>query len=556
MDAFLINCQPYNSHQAFKSVTIPAGQVSGKGTLTITPIDDEVMENDETITVAGSVSGEVLAGSVSSVQLVIVDDDEDITLTVSGVLSVDPEEIEENAPVYIDVTVTATLKDRDSLTSDKTVRLELRGTASSPADYRAKALSPVTIEAGQSSGSGTLRITPVDDLLIEGNETIVVRGKATDLGVKPALITTIDDDKALLSITGPSSVAEGSRAVFTITLSADYYSAVLVPWSAGTGGTASAGDYSPTRGHVTFPANSRKGDTQPFTIAAIDDEEDEEEETFTLELGAITDEEESPIAVDPDANSVTTTITDNDGTQPSGPPPGPPPTSGPTSTPTPRLTPTPRPTSTPTPRLTPTLKPTSTPTPVPTATPTPEPTPTATPVPMPTRGPDSEVEEDPVTSSGASTEAESTSTLTTGKAVTPTPTLTPAPTVEAEQASIAAGATVAGAGRASGSDQDKPAPTPTMQPTPTPAAAFEADSPAGQGDNIAVFNLPDTSPPSGESGAWGAIPDRVFGVPNWGWLIILLVMMALVSFVARSRVLSHLEQRRLNLNLQMGQAAY
>ena len=74
------------------SITIPAGQVSASDTLTITPIDDDVMENDETITVKGSVETtdseeEILVGSA---QTVIVDDDEDITLTISE-LSLDPD---------------------------------------------------------------------------------------------------------------------------------------------------------------------------------------------------------------------------------------------------------------------------------------------------------------------------------------------------------------------------------------------------------------------------------------------------------------------------------
>ena len=99
--------------------------------------------------------------------------------------------------------------------------------------------------------------------------------------------------------------------MFTVTLSADYSRAVIVPWTAKKI-TADPIDYSPRRGHVAFPANSRKGDTQPFTITATDDDEPEEEEKFTLELGSITDNQESPVAVDPNANSVTTAITDND----------------------------------------------------------------------------------------------------------------------------------------------------------------------------------------------------------------------------------------------------
>ena len=303
----------YTVDAALTSITIPAGQVSASDTLTITPIDDDVMEDDETITVRGSVETtdseeEVLVGSA---QTVIVDDDEDITLTVSE-LSLDPDRILENDPKssYVDVKVTATLKG-DTLTSDKTVNLELRGTASSPDDYTAKALRRVTIPAGSKSGSGTLRITPFNDELIEGNETIVVSGKATDLTVKPAVITIVDDDRALLSITGPSSMDEGSNRVFTITLSANYGKAVIVPWRAKSI-TADPRDYSPPRGHVVFPANSRKGDTQPFTITATDDDEQEEEEKFTLELESITDNQESPVAVDPNRNSVTTTINDND----------------------------------------------------------------------------------------------------------------------------------------------------------------------------------------------------------------------------------------------------
>ena len=390
---------------ALASVTIPANSVGGSGTLTITPIDDDAVESDETIKVAGSVSVEgVLVGSA---QIVLVDNDtEDITLSVSD-LTVDPDSIAENAPAAIDVIVTATLKN-GALADDKTINLELRGTASS-SDYSAKALSRVTIEAGETRGSGRLRITPFDDQLIEGDETIVVSGKASALKVRPAVITIVDDDTAVLSITGPSRVAEGALATFTVTLSENYnYNrAVLVPWRANKG-TAGEEDYSPARGHVTFPANSKTGEKKTFTITATDDTLPEEEETFTLELGAITDHLKSQVVVNPNRKSVTTAITDNDATPsrlpddptppdvppvdpPVGPTPTPTPTPGPTPAPTPEPTPAPEPTPvlvrgltpTPTPEPTPVLvqglTPTPTPTPVLVQGLTPTPTPGTTP---------------------------------------------------------------------------------------------------------------------------------------------------------------------------------
>ena len=42
---------------ALGSVTIPAGQASGSGMLTLTPVSDAVVEGDETIVIDGAVAG-------------------------------------------------------------------------------------------------------------------------------------------------------------------------------------------------------------------------------------------------------------------------------------------------------------------------------------------------------------------------------------------------------------------------------------------------------------------------------------------------------------------
>ena len=120
--------------------------------------------------------------------------------------------------------------------------------ATKDTDYTVNtALSSITIPANQTSATGTLELTPTDDSVVEGDETIIVSGTTTvGLDVSDASITLTDDDKstadpgdeddkdsAELSISGPSSnVNEGSDATFTVTLSAAVSKQVQVAWSA------------------------------------------------------------------------------------------------------------------------------------------------------------------------------------------------------------------------------------------------------------------------------------------------------------------------------------
>ena len=64
-------------------LTIPEGFVSGEATFTLTPVDDEIAEGDEAITVHGSASGLTVNGA----ELTLNDDD---TASTSVSLSVSP----------------------------------------------------------------------------------------------------------------------------------------------------------------------------------------------------------------------------------------------------------------------------------------------------------------------------------------------------------------------------------------------------------------------------------------------------------------------------------
>ena len=180
--------------------------------------------------------------------------------------------------------------------------LEGTATAGTGKDYTATSLASITIPANSSTGTGTITITPIDDKVVEGNETIIIPGTTTaqvGLTVNSATITLKDlngdsddpndEDKADLYISGPSAnVSEGGNAEFTVTLSAEVASEVEVAWSASFGADAPSSDLDSTSGTVTFAANSAAETTETITIAVADDMLSEKDEAFTVTLGAIT----------------------------------------------------------------------------------------------------------------------------------------------------------------------------------------------------------------------------------------------------------------------------
>ena len=69
----------------------------------------------------------------------------------------------------------------------------------------------VTIGANATSGTGTFTLTPTQDLLVEGDETISVKGTATGLTVTGASLTLEDEETASTGVTlsvNPTSVGE------------------------------------------------------------------------------------------------------------------------------------------------------------------------------------------------------------------------------------------------------------------------------------------------------------------------------------------------------------
>ena len=147
-------------------ITIPAQRTSATESFTLTPIDDRLVEGDETIILTGSVPGY----AVEPEEITILDDD-----VPAFSLSVQPSRVGESdgaTPLAV-TAATGGVTFPDAVTVVVSVG---GGTASEGTDYAEVADFDLTISAGQPSATETSTLTPVEDALHEGDETIDVTG--------------------------------------------------------------------------------------------------------------------------------------------------------------------------------------------------------------------------------------------------------------------------------------------------------------------------------------------------------------------------------------------
>ena len=263
------------------TVTIAAGRTSGSSTFVLTPIDDQVIEGDETLTVAGSSPSLV----VHDTTVTIVDDDyTEITLTAN------PARVPEDADPTT-VTVTAST-DGDTFADDRTVTVTIGAdgdAAVAGSDYERVAGFTITIAAGRTSASETFILTPIDDTVVEGDETITVAGTSPGLVVHGTSVTIVDDDHTDLTLSAdPARVPEEAGAT-TVTVTAstdgDTFAAdrtVTVTIGA-TGDAAVAGsDYERVAGFTVTIAAGHTSGSETFTLTPIDDRVIEGDEPLTV----------------------------------------------------------------------------------------------------------------------------------------------------------------------------------------------------------------------------------------------------------------------------------
>src|ERR1051326_3481219 len=131
------------------------------------PIDDALVEGNETVVLTVSSNSAYLVGSPSSATVTIADNDSNPPPLPTVTVVASDANASETGPDPGRFTVSRTGDTAASLS----VHYSLGGSAQNGSDYQTLSGS-VTIASGNSSASVT--VTPIDDTAVEGNETVVL----------------------------------------------------------------------------------------------------------------------------------------------------------------------------------------------------------------------------------------------------------------------------------------------------------------------------------------------------------------------------------------------
>ena len=267
------------------SVTIPAGSTTAN--ITIPVIDDAVVEGNETVIITltsiSSGSPGVSLGAAASITATnTIADNDAPTVTIANTTNVS-----EPGPANGVMTVTM------SATRPTTVTLSysVAGTATSGADFTALS-GTVTIASG--STTALINIPVLNDLIVEGNETVVitltaVTSGAASLGAAANLVATNtigDNDSATISLANTTNGSEigPANGVMTVTQSAVSSTNTVLAYTVS--GTATpTTDYTALSGTITILAGST---TATISFSVVDDAIVESAETVIVTINSIT----------------------------------------------------------------------------------------------------------------------------------------------------------------------------------------------------------------------------------------------------------------------------
>ncbi len=302
----------------YLAIRIPQGKSSGSADITVAMNDDQVAEDEETLLFTG---GDVSAGGntyrIVAARVSLIDNDgndptpdaESIGVKPSIVLSFTNGQsavasVDERAgrqQVRVVATASAAVTEQVSLS------VAVGGAGSTAGKGRGKGYdyvtsadsATVTIAAGETSGSsGDIFITPGDDYLVEGDETIrfTAEAPAGYQAIPAAELVLLDEDDDIGLRVSPTTVAEGTSE--TVTVTTRFFGAsseltsdtdVTVTVASGDGPNAatlgSSGDFTTdAKGNqftVTIPAG-KVGGNATFTLTAAADNADENVEKGKL----------------------------------------------------------------------------------------------------------------------------------------------------------------------------------------------------------------------------------------------------------------------------------
>ena len=173
-------------------------------------------------------------------------------------------------------------------------------------DYGVSAASSQTVTVNAGSTTGTITLATTDDSVDEANGSVTVTlatGTGYSVGTaKSASVTVNDNDDPTATVAATSAaITEGGSAVFTVTLSRPQSSNVSVNYN-----LALAGEYGVTVPNNTTVTVNSGSTTGTVTFATTDDSDDELDGSITVALAAGAG---YGVGV---PNSATVTVNDND----------------------------------------------------------------------------------------------------------------------------------------------------------------------------------------------------------------------------------------------------
>jgi hypothetical protein len=258
------------------SVVIPVGAFTAS--ITVTPVDDALVEAAETVIVTLSSDLAYVVGSPGAATVTITDNDRPtVTIRASDTTAT---EASRTTGTFI-VTRTATTPP-----VALTVRYTVAGSASA-SDYDALSGS-VVIPAG--ARTATIPVRPTDDAFVEAAETVVVTlspDPAYVVGAaKTATVTIADNDRPTVTLRATDTTATEAgltTGAFTVTRTATTPSVALTVRYTVAGSALPGGDYTALTGSVIIPAGSN---TAVVTVTPRDDAIVEAGETVIVTLSA------------------------------------------------------------------------------------------------------------------------------------------------------------------------------------------------------------------------------------------------------------------------------
>ena len=268
--------------------------------ITVTPIDDTVVEGDETVILTLDANAAYTIGDDDQATITIEDNEPGVEVTAS-----DATATEEGT-----TTGAFTFTRTGDLAAELVVDYTVTGTATAGDDYVALT-GTATFAAGAATADAI--VTPVDDSVVEGDETVILTldaNAAYFIGDDDqATVTIQDNDEApTVEVTASDAIAteEGTTTgVFTFTRTGDLTDPLAIDYTVT--GTATPGDdYVSLTGTATVAAGAA---TTNIVVLPNDDTDVEGDETVILTLDA------NAAYTIGDDDQATITIEDNDAAQ-------------------------------------------------------------------------------------------------------------------------------------------------------------------------------------------------------------------------------------------------